>query len=345
MNTPRVSVLMPVRTGMPFLEQALASLSAQTLADIEVLVLDDGSTDGTGECVASWPDARVRAITTGGVGVGAALQIGLREARAAMVARHDADGISQPRRLEKQVAFLDRYKHVDLVGCIAEYIDADGRAVDNDWVRTVRSQQDLAVTPDQIRDLMPATCCIASGSIVARAAVLRAAGGYRPDVAPVEDYDLWLRLLPEAELAKLPERLYQQRVDKALPAAEIEDIRTRRALAARLAYVRRVAPALPEGARLAIVGGARGGDYQAVAPDYGFTAVATRPALERNHLSLLSRASVRRGALEAWDVLAVTDVSALDAYKTAFPDTDERTLVRVGNFFVKREFTGNRIAA
>jgi glycosyltransferase involved in cell wall biosynthesis len=330
---------MPVRNGLPYLEKALASLSAQTFEDFEIIALEDGSTDGTAEVLAAWPDERLRAIPTGGIGFGASLQLGLREAKAPLVARQDADDVSLPERLARQVAFLEAHRHVDLVGCNAEYIDAADRPVDNDWVRTVRAQQDPAVTPDQIRDLMPLTCCLTHGSVVARRDVLRAAGGYRTEMAPAEDYDLWLRLLPHAELTKLPERLYQYRVHGNQWSTHAKDHQIRHTLIAKLTYLRRLAPRLPEGARLGIVGSVRGGDYyRSVAPACGFTAVTTRPTLERPYLSFLARAEVRRWALEAWDVLAVTDFPALDAYNTIFADTDERALVRVGNFFVKQEY-------
>jgi hypothetical protein len=330
---------MPVRNGLPYLEKALASLSAQTLGDFEIIALDDGSTDGTAEVLASWPDARLRVIPTGGIGFSPSLQIGLSAAQAPLVARQDADDVSLPERLARQVAFLEEHRDVDLVGCNAEYIDARDQVFENDWVRTIRTQQDPAVTPEQIRELMPLTCCITHGSVMARKDVLRAAGGYRAEMAPAEDYDLWLRLLPHAELTKLPDRLYQYRVHGTQWSTDTKDHQIRHTLIAKLTYLRRLAPRLPESARLGIVGSARGGRYyQAVAPACGFAAVPTRPTLEPTYLSFLARAEVRRWALESWDVLAVTDFTALDAYTTTFADTDERGLVRVGNFFVKQEY-------
>jgi glycosyltransferase involved in cell wall biosynthesis len=285
------------------------------LREIEILALEDGSTDATPHLLASWPDERLRVISTGGVGIGAALTIGLREARAGLVARQDADDVSCADRLEKQVAFLDRNPQVDVVGSLAEYIDADGRPVDNDWIRTIRERQDGAVTPEQIRDLMPLTCCLTHGSIVARADVLRQAGGYRAALSPQEDYDLWLRLLPHAAFAKLAERLYRYRVHDAQASAQGKPHNIRQTIAIKLAYLRRVCPWLPTPARLAIAGGGRGaGYYNAVASDLQFAPV---PGLQRN----------------GWDVLVVTDFAALEQYRTALGA--DAALLRIGNFFVR----------
>jgi len=119
--------------------------------------------------------------------------------------------------------------------------------------------------------------------------------------------------------------------------------RRRSAIAARLAHVRHVMPGLPHGARLAIVGGGReSNDYRAVAAECGFTVVAPPATLDRSHLSLLARPAVRRWALEGWDVLAVAEVSALEAYRMKFSDTEERGLIRIGNFFVKQEYAQPR---
>lgn len=344
---PRVSVLMPVRNGMPWLEQALTSLAAQTLQEMEIIALEDGSTDATPALLASWPDRRLRTIPTGGAGIAAALAIGLRDARAPLVARQDADAVSVPERLAKQVSYLERYRHIDLVACTAEYIDGNGQPIVNDWVRTVREQQDVAVTPDQIRDLMPLTCCITHGSIVARADVLRAAGGYRDGTAPAEDYDLWLRLLPSAQIAKLPERLYQYRLHESQSGAPARERQLRQTIAVKLAYLRRLCPKLPSPARLAIVGDGPGRDlFCELSPEQRLVPVPGLPALNRDRLTLLTRPRLRRRAFDGWDALVITDVAAIDAYRTMFcADNGEGGLARIGNFFVKSEFASTADAA
>ncbi len=338
--TPRLSVLMPVRNGMPWLREALEGLGRQTFADFEIIALEDGSTDETPRVLAAWPDDRLRVISTGGVGMAAALTIGLTAARARLVARQDADDVSLPERFATQYAFLRERRDVGVVGCTAEYIDADGHEVDNDWVRTIRRQQDVALTPDQIRDLMPLTCCLTHGSVMARTDVLRTAGGYRRAAEPADDYDLWLRLLPETRIAKLPERLYQYRVHAQQVSATRREQMLLHALTAKYEYLRRQFPSLPSSARLMVLGAGRGAEYyRMLAPVHGFQAVPCALPLERNHLELLEQRAVRRRALDTCDALAITDFDHLDAYTRALTgDPENQDLVRIGNLFVNRRW-------
>lgn len=343
---PRLSVLLPVRNGLPWLHDALDGLSRQTMADFEILALEDGSTDGTADLLASWPDGRLRVIATGGVGVAGALSIGLEQARAPLVARHDADDVSVAERFAMQVEYLANRTDIAVVASVADYIDAEGKPVDNDWVRAVRRQQDVALTPEQIRELMPLTCCITHGSVVARAGVLRAAGGYRQSTAPAEDYDLWLRLLPRTPIAKLPDRLYRYRVHEAQVSARANHHQLSQALAAKFRYLRRLCPQLPSPARLIVIGEGRGAAfYRALAATLGCEVVPPPPVLQRDRLALLQDRIVRRWTLDSCDVIAVTDFGALDAYSAALAaGTSDGEAIRVGNLFVPRRWSASRAA-
>ena len=343
---PRVSVLLPVRNGLPWIREALDSLAGQTLADFEIIAIEDGSSDGTADVLAGWSDERLRVISTGGVGIAAALNIGLQAARAPLVARQDADDISVPDRLEAQVEYLVAHTDVGVVATAADYIDGRGAPVDNDWVRTIRAHHDVAVSPEQIRELMPLTCCITHGSIVARTGVLRAAGGYRQETAPAEDYDLWLRLLPRTPIAKLPRRLYRYRVHESQVSARARQQQLVQTLLAKCAYVRRVCPDLPSPARLIVAGTGRGAaSYRAIASAHGFETVAPPPALQKDRLALLADPTVRRWVLEACDVLVVGDFGALDAYSAALLSGADAAVTRIGNFFVPRQPGAARRAA
>ena len=343
--TPRVSVLLPVRNGMPWLQEALDGLAAQTLGDLEILVLEDGSTDGTPDLLASWRDDRVRVIPTGGVGIAAALNVGLDAARAPLVARQDADDVSLPERLYWQLCHLVARTDVAVVGTLAEYIDAQGGPVDNEWVQTIRRQQDVAVTPEQVRELMPLTCCLTHGSVMARTGVLKAAGGYRQDAAPAEDYDLWLRLLPRTLFAKLPERLYRYRVHDGQVSARARERQLVQTLAAKFAYVRRLCPQLPSPARLVVLGEGRGANcYRAIASMHGFEIVAPPPALLHARLDLLGDRRVRRWALEACDAIVVAGFADVQAYERALLADGGSDAVRAGNFFVPRRWAARQAA-
>jgi glycosyltransferase involved in cell wall biosynthesis len=318
---PRISVLLPVRNGLPWLTSCLDSLFAQSLTDFELIVLEDGSTDDTPAVLATISDPRLRVIATGGVGVARALNIGLEVARGEYVARQDADDESMPARLERQVALLDRHPDVDVVSTTAEYIDECGNVVSHAWVDVVRAQQDPAVTPDAIRDLMPLTCCITHGSVMARRSVLLAAGGYQADMVPAEDYDLWLRLLPHHCFAKLPDRLYRYRLHSAQSGSQRREAQTRLAILAKLRYLRRLHADLPEPATISVVGSDRGNAYyRDVAQSAGFRIVDSPD----------------------WDVLAVTDFSAIEIHSGSL--MRDPTIERIGNCFVKKRQLTRRIA-
>jgi glycosyltransferase involved in cell wall biosynthesis len=134
---PAVSVLLAVRDGEDYLESALRSVMDQTLRDIEIVVVDDASTDGTPALLQrlAAQDGRLRVLRLeANRGLAGALNHGLDHARGPLIARMDHDDLSLPRRLEAQKAYLDRHPDVTLVGTSLEWIDAEGRTLRR-WVR------------------------------------------------------------------------------------------------------------------------------------------------------------------------------------------------------------------
>ena len=105
---PKVSVLLPVRNGLPYIEEALQSIKTQDFTDWELIVVDDGSTDGTTEWLATQANHQIRRIGTSGKGLVSALNLGLAECRGDYVARMDADDVSLPDRFRIQVQALDQ---------------------------------------------------------------------------------------------------------------------------------------------------------------------------------------------------------------------------------------------
>ena len=123
MPAPAVSVLMPVHNGGHFLSAALESLRAQTLADFEIIVVDDGSTDDTPALLAAWTDPRLRVLTLPeNQGEAAARNHGLAAARAPLVALLDSDDLAYPDRLARQAAFLDARPDIGLLGADCDVV-------------------------------------------------------------------------------------------------------------------------------------------------------------------------------------------------------------------------------
>lgn len=194
----RVSVVMPVRNGERFLREALDSTLAQTLPDFELIAVDDGSTDATPEILAEVagrdPRLRVHRQEPGGLTV--ALNAGCALARAALVARMDADDVMLPDRLERQVQCLDRHSEVALLGGGIVLVDEAGREIDRE---PGRARLDFLVRNE-----------LTHATVMMRADAFRALGGYRLDQS--EDYDLWLRFDERYGVATVAEPVIRYRL-------------------------------------------------------------------------------------------------------------------------------------
>jgi glycosyltransferase involved in cell wall biosynthesis len=201
-SPPAVSVLLPVHNGERFLREAVDSVLGQTLTEIEVLVVDDGSTDGTATQLAAYRDERLRVVHQAHAGLVSALELATREARAPLLARMDADDVSLPERLERQAGFLKANPSVGLVGCGVEVIDETGRA------------ESAVLLPSADADLRRRLLLrnpLTHGSVVLRREALAEAGGYQAGYGANEDYDLWRRIARRWELAAVSEVLYHYR--------------------------------------------------------------------------------------------------------------------------------------
>lgn len=185
--------MLPVRNGAGTVDRAIRSVVGQTWIDWELVVVDDGSTDGTVGMVHGWSkmDPRVRLIAAPATGLVAALIRGVSESRGELVARMDSDDEMKPERLAQQVAYLATHETVELVSCGVEFGgDREahaGYAAHVDWLNSV-------VTSVQIMCARFVESPLAHPSVMWRREVWAEHGGYRDGEFP-EDYELWLRWL------------------------------------------------------------------------------------------------------------------------------------------------------
>lgn len=322
-SQPALTVILPVRNGMPYLPRAVASVLTQTWSDLELLVIDDGSDDDTRTYLATLEDPRVRVLDAGGRGLATALNLGLDAARAPYVARQDADDWSAPSRLASQMTWLVKRPAIDVLATPVHFVDATDRPVDNAWTRRIRAQWDAATTPAQIAALMPLTCCVFHATVLARTDVLRRAGGYDAAMVPAEDYDLWLRLLPHARFARHPDALYTVRVHEASSSRRHRADQIDRVVAAKLRFLRRVAAGLAPHPTITMPCADRGAlIFARVAPREGFV-------VHGRDTSRTERAA---------DVVAVTDFSTLDRFAAVL--TRKGRYLQVGNLFVRADVVG-----
>jgi glycosyltransferase involved in cell wall biosynthesis len=192
MRAPLVSVVLPVRNAAATLREAIDSIRAQTLAEWEAVVVDDGSTDDSPEILArlSREDPRIRVLSLPPSGIARALEAARSRCRAPLLARMDADDRAHPERLAIQVAFLAAHPDLALCGTHVRYFP---RALVRGGARRYEAWLNgFAAPEDLLRDLW-VECPLAHPSLAMRAADLEGVGGYR-DVGWPEDYDLLLRL-------------------------------------------------------------------------------------------------------------------------------------------------------
>lgn len=206
--SPRVSVVLPTFNAAATLARAIESIRAQTFAEWELVVVDDGSTDGTRAILSrlACEEPRLLRLTRQHEGVAGAANAGATAARGEFLARMDADDVSHPERLAAQVAFLDApaNRDVGVVGCLVEFggdrAAEAGYALHVDWVNSL-------VTPGQIALNRFVESPLANPSTMFRRELVAKLGGYRDGDFP-EDYELWLRWLDAGvQMAKVPQVL------------------------------------------------------------------------------------------------------------------------------------------
>ena len=201
---PKLSIILPVYNGLPYLAEAINSILHQTLQDFELIIINDGSTDGSGELIGQINDARVRYYRQSNRGLAATLNRGIALARGQYIARQDQDDVSFPLRLEKQAGFLDAHPDVGMVGMAAEI-----------WVGDVRTDRQLRHPSDDasIRFGLLFDNYFVHSSVMIRRSVLEEVGGYSEDLSrqPPEDYELWSRVMRSYQVANLPEVLMAYR--------------------------------------------------------------------------------------------------------------------------------------
>jgi len=201
-----LTVLMSIYNSKDYLEEAITSILNQTMNDFEFLIINDGSTDNSSDIIASFKDTRIKTIENPvNIGLTKSLNIGLKRATGSFIARQDADDISLPRRLEKQLSYLKTNPNIAVVGSWAKEIEADGA-----FLREIKTADD----PMVLRWRMLFTNQIIHSTMMFRQKDILKLGGYNEEYRYSQDYDLWLKVLKKNDIYILPEFLVCRRKHK-----------------------------------------------------------------------------------------------------------------------------------
>lgn len=202
-TTPRVSVVMAAYNEEKHITGAIDSILRQTLTDFEFVVVDDGSTDSTVKILQSYTDPRIRLVLQTHLGLTPSLNNGLSLARGHYIARMDGGDISYPERLQVQVDFLERNRHIGLVGAYCVQIDHKGTSIKLYRYKT---------NDTDIKEALWSDCPFCHPVVMFRRGCIDSVGGYRERIGPAEDYDLWFRISEHFHVANIPRPLLLWRI-------------------------------------------------------------------------------------------------------------------------------------
>ena len=205
-QSPAISVILPVYNAEAYVREAVESILNQTFTDFELIIINDGSADGSGAILRELAarDARIVLVERPNGGLVSALNEGLEMARADLSARMDADDVAMPERFALQHARMIEEPELAVLGSFFHIMDRDGAII--------RLYDDLPLTPAAAMRFVKHRCPVHHPTVTMRRDAVLKAGGYRKAFSHAEDYDLWLRMSDLGyAIANLPQPLLNYR--------------------------------------------------------------------------------------------------------------------------------------
>lgn len=201
---PKVSVVMSVYNGGVYLRDSISSILSQNFTDFDFIIVNDGSTDDSLEIIKSFSDPRIKLISRGNKGLIDSLNEAISCSNSEYIARMDADDISLPNRLSRQVEFLNNFG-IDLVGSWAIKI--------NEKNEEIGAMSYPPADNNRIKKFFIKHNPFIHSSIMIKRSVLNSVGLYNPKYKHAEDYELWGRVLCKFRGANIQENLIKYRVN------------------------------------------------------------------------------------------------------------------------------------
>ena len=201
-----VTVLIPVFNGEKYLSQAIKGVLNQTYTDFEFLIVDDASTDNSKNIIKSYDDSRIKLVENGwNLGQTATLNKGIKLAKGKYIARLDQDDLSLPKRLEKQVEFLNSNPDITAVGSYVICIDENGNYM-RESIWPVGFENNLF-------NILCGIPPVGHPAVMYRKEVVEKIGYYRNDYSVSSDLDLWLRIYSKGcTCSNIPDNLTYYRI-------------------------------------------------------------------------------------------------------------------------------------
>lgn len=206
-----VTVLMPVYNGAPYLREAIESILAQTYINFEFIIINDGSTDDTEKIIKSYKDERIRYHYHPNMGVSRSLNKGIGMAMGEYIRRHDADDISEPDMLEKQMQFLSDHPEISFVSTQCAFMTNRSKIANKyrqPKIPLFENKEYQIVKKEQFNPYSP----IVHGTVLGSTSIFKEMGGYRTEFLTSEDNDLWLRIIEKYQFAVLNDCPYYLRL-------------------------------------------------------------------------------------------------------------------------------------
>ncbi len=217
---PAVTVLLPVHNAKDYVGQAIQSILDQTFRDFELLIINDGSTDRSRDAIASFRDERIHFVNNeSNLKLIATLNKGIDLAAGKYIARMDADDISLPQRLQRQVDFMENHPDVGVCGS---------------WFETFGNQHHVVKYPgkdEDIRIMMLYQTPFCHPSIIFRKEVFDKHGiRFLPEFIHAEDYEVWVRLAGCTRFANIPEALLRYRLHSTSVSSSHQSVQEKNTL-------------------------------------------------------------------------------------------------------------------
>ena len=204
-DSATVSVVLPVYNAADTLQKCLDSLAGQECRDFEVVAIDDGSTDGSGDILRrAAKDLPMRILVNEqNIGLAASLNRAIATCASPWIARQDADDWSHPERLARQLDYMSTAPEAGFIGTAFAVTDEDG---------TVLTMTEPPGNPTVLRRVLRRRNLMAHGSVMFRRDLFDRTGQYREFFKLAQDYDLWLRLLDVSDPGMVSDVLYFHRL-------------------------------------------------------------------------------------------------------------------------------------